>query len=198
MARIGRVLVSETQLAARVRELAAEVRRDGPDDLLLLTKLKGGVPFLADLSRGLTPAVEVDFLALSGYEEENPPGVARLVKDLEAPIAGRDVLVVEDVVDTGLSLAFLLGVLGQREPASLRVCTLVDRADKRLVDLPIAYRGFALGDEYLVGYGLDFLGLYRNLPCLVAVDDTDALRADPEALEPELVRWGIWTTRTIP
>jgi hypoxanthine phosphoribosyltransferase len=99
---------------------------------------------------------------------------------------------VEDVIDTGLSLGFLIRNLADREPASLRVCTLLDRVGQRLVDLPIAYRGYELGGDYLVGYGLDLRGLYRNLPCLVAVEDLESLREDPLALVPQLHQWGVW------
>ena len=195
MARIGRIFIDADTLKARVDGLGGEIASDGPDDLLLVTVLKGGVVFLADLVRRLVPAVEVDFLALTPYAEgEHPPGVARLVKDLDRALLGRHVLLVEDVVDTGLTLSFILRMLEEREPASLRVCTLLDRAEKRIVDLPIAYRGFTLGDEYLVGYGLDFFGLYRNLPCLVAVDDLEALQADPLALVGSLGAWGVWPT----
>lgn len=181
-------------IAATVRGLAGEIRGRGDDDLLLVTKLTGGLWFLADLVRSLR-MVEVDFVAMAAYPgPEQPPGVARLVKDLERPIAGRRVVVVEDVVDTGLSLQFLLNRMRALDPASIEVCALLDRQDKRLVDVPVAFRGFPLGDEYLVGYGLDFLGLYRNLPLLVVIDDIDALRAEPLALADELRERGVWTT----
>lgn len=193
-ARIAHLFATPEELSGRVGELGAEIAGAEPEDrLLLVTMLKGGVPFLADLVRTMSPEVVVDFLALSAYEEgENPPGLARIVKDLAHPVAGKHVIVVEDVVDTGLSLAFLLRSLEARDPASVKVCALLDREAKRLVDLPVAYRGFELGAEFIVGYGLDFLGLYRNLPCLVAVDDLDTLRNDPEALGPQLREWGIW------
>jgi hypoxanthine phosphoribosyltransferase len=190
MTRVGRILIDRETLQRRVAELGREIASDGPDDVLLVTMLKGAVPFMADLIRWLPPAVTVDFLAVNPYDESHAQQ-ARLVKDLDQPLGDRHVLVVEDVVDTGLSLSFLLRTLEARDPASLRVCTLLDRESKRLVELPIAYRGFTLGDEYLVGYGLDFLGLYRNLPCLVSVD-LHALRAEPLALVERLREWGIW------
>jgi hypoxanthine phosphoribosyltransferase len=193
VSKLGRVYLTEEALRSRLDELGAEIASQAPGDLLAITTLKGGVPFLADLVRRLPPTVVVDFLALAPFPGgEKPPGVARLMTDLVEPVSGRHVLVVEDVVDTGLSLAFLLRVLEEREPASISVCALLDREHKRIVDTPVAFRGFTLGDEYLVGYGLDFLGLYRNLPCLVAVDDIDGLRADPLALTPVLRALGVW------
>lgn len=193
MARIGRVLIGADEVAARVRELGDRIAAECPENLLVVAMLKGGFVFLADLLRRLGPSAQVDFLGLARYAgEERPPGAARILKDLETSITGRDVMLVEDVVDTGLSISFLVRTLAEREPASLRVCTLLDRAEKRLVDAPIAYSGFNLGDEYVVGYGLDFLGLYRNVPCLVAVDDLEGLHADPLALAGELREWGIW------
>lgn len=192
--RVGRLLVAPGELRQRVRALGAEIAAAEPSDLLLVTLLQGGLMFLADLVRYLSPSIEVDFLRLSPYAEgEHPPGMARIVKDLDHPCVGRNVLVVEDVVDTGLSLSFLLRNLEAREPATLRVCTLLDRASKRLVDLPIAYRGFELGNEYVVGYGLDILGYHRNLPCLVEVTDLEALREDPLLLDAHLRDWGVWS-----
>lgn len=191
--RIARIFASREGLGERIRALGSQIEADDGDDLLLVTMLHGGVWFLADLVRTLPPTVEVDFLRLSPYAEgEHPPGAARILKDLDQPVTGRDVLVVEDVVETGLSLGFLLRNLEEREPARIRICTLLDRAAKRLVDLPVVYRGFELTDEYIVGYGLDFLGLYRNLPCLVAIEDLEVLRRDPFTLEAHLREWGLW------
>ena len=187
------MFVDVDRLQQRVRELGAEIVRDGPDDVLLVTLLNGGLWFMSDLARRLTPDVEVDFLRLSPYPTgENPPGSARIVKDLDRPVGGRHVLIVEDVIDTGLSLAFLMRRLEASEPASIRVCTLLDRTPQRIADLPIAYRGFEIDKEYLVGYGLDVFGYYRNLPALIAIEDLDALRSDPLKLVDELVEEGIW------
>jgi hypoxanthine phosphoribosyltransferase len=191
--KIAHLFTSPEEITARVGQLGEQIMEEGPEDVLLVTMLHGGVPFLADLVRTLSPAVEVDFMRLSPYSEsEHPPGAARIVKDLDHPASGRHVVIVEDVVDTGLSLAFLIRNLEAREPSSVRVCTLLDRASKRVVDLPIAFRGFEIGDEFLVGYGLDLAGLYRNLPCLVAIDDLEALREDPNRLLPLLDAWSIW------
>lgn len=195
---LARLFAGPHELRRRVEELGSDVAKSASRDLLLVTMLHGGVPFLADLVRHLSPTVEVDFMRLSPYEEgEHPPGTARIVKDLDQPIVGRDVLVVEDVVDTGLSLGFLLRNLNDRDPASVRICTLLDRATKRLVDVPVAHRGFEIASEFLVGYGLDFLGLYRNVPALVAVDDLEALRDDPFAVVSYLREWGIWQGKDV-
>lgn len=189
----ARVFAQADEIAGRVHELAAHIVEESRGDVLLVTKLKGGLMFVADLVRHLPPDVSVDFVALTPYASvERPPGIARLVKDLDATVTGRHVIVVEDVVDTGLSVAFLLRHLAERDPASVRICTLLDREDKRIADVPVAWRGFALGDEYLVGYGLDFLGLYRNVPCLVSIDELDELRAEPHGLIPTLREWGVW------
>lgn len=167
-------------LRARVGELGAEItaayRGTRP---LLVTVLRGGVFFLADLVRHVRLDVEVDFLALSRYERG---GMVRIVKDLEGDIGGRHVLLVEDIVDTGLTLAFLLRVLAARAPASLRICALLDRSVRRIAELPLDFVGFEVGDEFLVGYGLDLDGRLRNLPGIIAVHDRQALRAGPEAV----------------
>ena len=139
--------------------------------------------FLADLVRRIDVPVEIDFLAISSYEPES--GRVRLIKDLEIDLAGRDVILVEDVVDTGLTLAYLLAELRARGPASLEVCTLLDKRARRIVPQPLAYVGFEIGDEFVVGYGLDFRGRYRNLD-LVAAGDLEALAADPDAYVDEL------------
>ncbi len=158
--------------------LAGEISSYYGDGVLLVAVLKGSVPFLADLVRALTVAPEVDFLALSTYAEGT--GRVRIVKDLDVDIAGRDVVVVEDIMDTGLTLTYLLGELGRRGPRSLEVCALLDKAARRIVPLTIRFTGFTVGDEFVVGYGLDFAQRYRNLN-LVAVGDLESLRADPDA-----------------
>ena len=146
--------------------------------MLLVAVLKGSVLFLADLVRRLTVPVEVDFLGISSYEAET--GRVRLTKDLDADISEREVVLVEDVVDTGLTLSYLLTQLAARNPRSLEVCTLFDKRARRIVPQPLTYVGYEIGDEFVVGYGLDFRGRYRNLD-LVASGDLDALAADPDA-----------------
>ncbi len=173
-----RVLIASEELKAGVRRLAAEISHHYDDGVLMVAVLKGSVPFLSDLVRALTVVPEIDFLALSAYAEGT--GRVRILKDLDVDVAGRDVIVVEDIVDTGLTLTYLLGELGRRGPRSLEVCTLLDKVARRIVPLNVRFTGFTLGDEFVVGYGLDFAQRYRNLN-LVAVGDLDALRVDPDA-----------------
>ena len=170
---LGDILVSEAQLQARVRELAAEISQDyAGQDLLLVTVLKGGLYFLADLSRHLTLPAVIDFMAITSYRADSPSGVARLLKDLDEDITGRDVLLVEDIIDTGLTAAYLLRVLRTRSPASLAICTLLDKTARRIVPtLPIRYRGFEIPDVFVVGYGLDFRQQYRTLPYIAVLKD---------------------------
>lgn len=170
---LGDILVSEAQLQARVRELAAEISQDyAGQDLLLVTVLKGGLYFLADLSRHLTLPAAIDFMAITSYRADSPSGVARLLKDLDEDITGRDVLLVEDIIDTGLTAAYLLRVLRTRSPASLAICTLLDKTARRIVPtLPIRYRGFEIPDVFVVGYGLDFRQQYRTLPYIAVLKD---------------------------
>ena len=162
-----RILVAEAELGAGVRRLGAEVSAAHPDGVLLVAVLKGSVLFLADLVRAITVPVEVDFLAISAYAEGT--GRVRLVKDLDADIGGRDVVLVEDIVDTGLTVTYLLGMLERRSPRSLEVCTLLDRRAQRIVPLAPAYVGFEIADEFVVGYGLDWDGRLRNLPYIGVV-----------------------------
>ena len=166
------------ELARTVSRLAGEIDRDHPDGLLLIGVLKGSLFFLADLVRALTVPCEVDFIAISAFAPGS--GRVRIVKDLDNDIAGRAVVVVEDVVDTGLTLSYLLGQLGAREPASLSVCTLLDRSRRRIVPLPMGYTGVAIDDEFMLGYGLDFAERYRNVRGLV-VGDLRVLERDPDA-----------------
>jgi len=158
----ARVLLGPHDLQAGVRRLAAELSAAYDDGVLLVAVLKGSVPFLADLVRAMTIAPEVDFLAISTYAPGT--GRVRLVKDLETDIHGRDVVVVEDVVDTGLTLTYLLGELARREPRSLEACVLLDKAARRIVPVPLRFVGFELADEFVVGYGLDYNDEYRYLP----------------------------------
>lgn len=164
------ILVTAEGIADIVAELGRRITVDyAGKDLALVTVLRGGIIFLADLCRTIDLPLTLDFMAISAYG----PGavVVRITKDLDDPISGRDVLVVEDIIDTGLTLNYLLGVLRQREPASLAVCTLLDKDVRRLVDLPIEYRGKSIPDRFVVGYGLDLGGRYRNLPFLATLHD---------------------------
>ena len=173
-----RVLVRSDVLRAGVRRLGEEITAAHGDGVLFVAVLKGSVPFLADLVRAIGIASEVDFLAISAYAPDS--GRVRIVKDLDVDIKGRHVVLVEDIVDTGLTLAYLLGELGRREPASLDVCTLLDRAPRRILPTPLRFVGFEIGDEFAIGYGLDFAERYRNLDRIYAAD-LAVLRGDPDA-----------------
>jgi len=176
-------VVGAATLAARVADLAAEITEDyGGRAPVLLGVLNGAVPFLADLSRHLPTDIEIDFLSLTRFGDE---GRVSISMDTATPISGRDVLVVEDVVDTGLTLSYLLGLLETRNPASLATVTLLDKVTRRIVDVDLAYRGFEVGDEFLLGYGLDWDGQYRNLPSLWAVLDLNRFKEDPGLLARE-------------
>ena len=163
--------------------LGREVSAAHEDGVVLVGVLKGSVPFLADLVRALTIAPLIDFLAVSPYVEGT--GRVRIVKDLDLDVAGRAVVLVEDVVDTGLTTTYLLGELGRREARSVEVCALIDKVRRRVVPVPLRWVGFAVEDDYVVGYGLDHAERYRNLPLLAAAD-LATLRADPDALVGDL------------
>jgi hypoxanthine phosphoribosyltransferase len=170
---IGEILVEPDDLSARVRELGAEVSRDYEGrDLLLVGVLKGAVFFLSDLMRHITGPCEVDFMAVASYgSSTDSSGVVRILKDLDIPIEGREVLIVEDIVDSGLTLSYLLRTLNARNPASLEVCALLTKPERRKVDLPIRYVGFEIPNRFAIGYGLDHAERYRNLPFVAVLAD---------------------------
>jgi len=179
MSIVSEVIDRET-LQTRIADLAAEIHADyAGREPVLLGVLNGAVPFLADLTRHLPPRIDIDFLSLTRFGSEGRVGIA---VDSATSIAGRDVLIVEDIVDTGLTLSYLLGLLETRDPASLATVTLLDKQTRRIVDVPLRYRGFEIGDEFLLGYGLDWEGRYRNLRSLWTVLDIAAFRDDPEVL----------------
>ena len=163
---LGEVLFSAEQIGARIRELGETISRDyAGQDLVLAGVLRGAAFFLVDLARALSIPVAVDFIAISSYgPSSKASGVVRIVKDLDEEIAGRHLLVVEDIVDTGLTLGYLLRIFRARGPLSLKVCTLLDRSVRRIIEHPIAYRAFEIPDKFVVGYGLDYQQRYRNLP----------------------------------
>jgi len=163
--RIGEVLVSREDLQRRVKELGAEISRDYEGrDLVMIGVLKGAVLFIADLMRHLTVPCEVDFMAVSSYgSSTDSSGVVRILKDLDAPIEGRDVLIVEDIIDSGLTLQYLMRNLKARSPRSLEVCALLTKPERRRVDLPTRYVGFEIPNRFAIGYGLDHSQKYRNL-----------------------------------
>ena len=180
----ARVIITADELRAGVARLGAELSESYADGLVLVAVLKGSVPFVADLVRAMTIMPELDFLAISAYAPGT--GRVRLVKDLDLDISGRDVVLVEDIVDTGLTLAYLLAELGHRKPRSLAACALLDRAVRRIVPAPVRFVGFTIQEDFVIGYGLDFAERYRNLD-LVAAGDLSALREDPDAHVDELL-----------
>lgn len=160
-------LIDEDQLQARIKELGAQISADYQgQDLLLICILKGGVLFLTDLMRQITIPHEIDFLAVSSYGKDVrlSTGVVRILKDLDQPIAGRSVLIVEDIIDTGHTLDYITRILRERRPASLKICTLLDKAERRQIEIPVDYTGFVIPDKYVFGYGLDLDEKFRNLP----------------------------------
>ncbi len=163
---VGEILIEEDALRNRIRELGEEISADyAGRDLLLIGVLKGAVFFMADLMRRLTIACEVDFMAISSYgASTDSSGVVRILKDLDINIEGRDVLVVEDIIDSGLTLSYLIRNLEARDPASLEVCALLTKPDRREIDVPVRYVGFEIPNRFVIGYGLDFAERYRNLP----------------------------------
>jgi hypoxanthine phosphoribosyltransferase len=168
---IGEVLVQKDELEHRVRQRGAEISRDyDGHDLVLVGVLKGAVFFLSDLMRHIEIPCEVDFMAVASYgSSTDSSGVVRILKDLDAAIEGRDVLIVEDIVDSGLTLQYLLRSLGARNPRSLEVCALLTKPERRKVDLPTRYVGFEIPNKFAIGYGLDHAERYRNLPYVAAL-----------------------------
>ncbi|HEY5506920.1 MAG TPA: hypoxanthine phosphoribosyltransferase [Coriobacteriia bacterium] len=158
------------RLAERISEMGAAIGADyAGREIILVTLLRGGLYFLSDLCRAIDGPVRLDFMAISAYGTPEQGGGVRITKDLDEDIEGKDVLIVEDIIDTGLTLNYLLGVLRSRGPRSLQVAVLLDRDQRRIADVPISYRGFHMSDTFMVGYGLDLKGRYRNLPYLGVV-----------------------------
>ncbi|MGH2806817.1 MAG: hypoxanthine phosphoribosyltransferase [Actinomycetota bacterium] len=180
---IAEVLIDRTRLRRRIDELAAELDDElrGREPAVLVGILKGSTLFLSDLVRCLTVDVVVDFMSISSYSSGGS-GVVRIVKDLDEDVAGRDVVVVEDIVDTGLTLNYLRRTLEARGARSLRTIALLDKAARRIVPVPVEHIGFEIPDVFVVGYGLDFQGRYRNLADILAVKDIARLANDPTAL----------------
>jgi hypoxanthine phosphoribosyltransferase len=174
----ARVLIGEGELRAGVHRIGQELSAAYPEGVLLVAVLKGSAWFLADLVRAVTVYCPVDFLAISSYAAET--GRVKIVKDLDQDILDKQVVLVEDIVDTGLTLSYVTAELRRRGPRSLEVCALLDKRARRLVPTPIRFSGFEVPDEFLLGYGLDYDGRYRNLPEVVA-GDLEVLRGDPDA-----------------
>ncbi|HXR26500.1 MAG TPA: hypoxanthine phosphoribosyltransferase [Candidatus Baltobacteraceae bacterium] len=164
---VAEVLITEAQVRAKVVEMAADLSRDYADrDLTLVSVLKGSLPFMADLMRAITIPVQIDLMEVSSYggTSTETSGLVRILKDLSSSVEGRDVLIVEDIIDTGLTLNYLQRYLRGKNPASLRICALLDKPARRLASIEIDYRGFTIPDRFVVGYGLDYGEFYRNLP----------------------------------
>jgi len=170
---IGEILVQQDDLAHRIAQLGEEISRDYRGrPLLLIGVLKGAIFFVSDLMRHLDGECEVDFMAVASYgSQTDSSGVVRILKDLDAPIEGRDVLIVEDIVDSGLTLSYLLRTLKARDPASLEVCALLTKPERRKIDLPIRYVGFEIPDRFVIGYGLDHAQRFRNLPYVAVLGE---------------------------
>lgn len=175
--RAFQIVYSQEAIGQRVRELGEEISRDYAGKVpVLVSILKGSVVFLADLLRSITIPVHIDFMAITSFERGGRPGgVVRILKDLDLQVSGRDILLVEDIIDTGLTAGYLVKTLEAREPRSLQICTLLDRRVRRLAHLPLQYVGFDVPDQYLVGYGLDHRQTYRNLPFLALLPDDEPL-----------------------
>jgi hypoxanthine phosphoribosyltransferase len=182
---VAAILYPEEEIQARVRAIGQAIALDyAGRSPVLVCILKGAVVFLADLFRQIDLPLRVDFMSISSYGggSEASGGVVRILKDLDQDIGGEDVIVVEDIIDTGLTLSYLLATLRARQPASLEVCTLLDKSARRIAPLEIKYRGFDCPDRFVVGYGLDHGERYRNIRAILAVDDQSMLVADPNAL----------------
>jgi hypoxanthine phosphoribosyltransferase len=166
------ILLSADQIQKRIAELAAEIRRDFPGDLHLIAVLKGAFVFLSDLLRHMDGPVSLDFMAVSSYAKgTTSSGEVRLLKDLDTTLDGRNVVIVEDIVDTGLTLTYLQDILRARNPKSLRTACLLSKPSRRKVDVKVEYIGFSIDDRFVVGYGLDYAEQYRNLPHIAVLGD---------------------------
>jgi hypoxanthine phosphoribosyltransferase len=169
---IAEILITEDAVRAKVQELGAQLSRDYEGRaVVLVSVLKGALPFMADLMRAITVPAQIDLMEVSSYggTATETSGLVRILKDLRDSIDGKDVLIVEDIIDTGLTLNYLLRYLRGKNPRSLRICALLDKPARRLVDIPIDYRGFTIPDKFVVGYGLDYGEFYRNLPFIAVL-----------------------------
>ncbi|MGE5647770.1 MAG: hypoxanthine phosphoribosyltransferase [Acidobacteriota bacterium] len=169
-----RVLLPASKIHARIQELGREIDRDYPEGVLLVGILKGACVFLADLSRAVTRPVRLDFIGISSYGKgKKSSGEVKLTKDLDISIEGADVVIVEDIVDSGVTLNYLVNVLKERRPRSLRIAALLDKPERRVRPVDVAYVGFRIPDEFVVGYGLDYAELYRNLADVCVLEDSE-------------------------
>lgn len=186
---IAEVLITEQQLQAKIAELGEQITRDYQGKyLLLLGTLKGAVPFIADLSRAIHLPLEIDYMAVASYgNTTQSSGIVRILKDLEGPIDQKHILIIEDIIDSGLTLHYLVDMLKRRSPLSLRICTLLDKQRERLKRIQTDYTGFSIPDKFVVGYGLDYAQRYRNLPYVGVLKPTiyeDTPRPEAEHKSP--------------
>ena len=167
-----RVLLSEEEVDSRIREIAAKISRDyAGKEIQLICVLKGGVFFTCELAKRITVPVTLDFMSVSSYgDDTKSSGVVKIVKDLDQPLEGKNVLIVEDIIDSGRTLSYLIDILGKRKPESIHLCTLLDKPERRVRDVKVDYSCFNIPDEFVVGYGLDYAQKYRNLPFIGVVE----------------------------
>lgn len=175
MAEHIRILLSEEDVNARIQAIGEQISRDyAGKSVHLVCVLKGGSFFLCELAKRITVPVSLDFMSVSSYGgETKSSGVVKIVKDLDEPVRDKDVIIVEDIVDSGRTLSYLMEMLRDRGPASLKLCTLLDKPDRRVIDVDVDYTGFQIPDEFVVGYGLDYDQMYRNLPYIGVVEFDD-------------------------
>lgn len=159
-------LIAEEDLQRRIKELGEQISKDYEGrEIIMLCVLKGGVMFMADLAKRVTVPMKMEFMAVSSYGNEyQSSGIVKIIKDLDEPIDGKDLLIVEDIIDSGRTLSYLKNILEARNPNSIKICTLLDKPDQRVVDVDVDYVGFTIPDSFVIGYGLDYHQLYRNLP----------------------------------
>ena len=167
-----RVLLSEEEVDSRIREIAAKISRDyAGKEIHLICVLKGGVFFTCELAKRITVPVTLDFMSVSSYgDDTKSSGVVKIVKDLDQPLEGKNVLIVDDIIDSGRTLSYLIDILGKRKPESIHLCTLLDKPERRVRDVKVDYSCFNIPDEFVVGYGLDYAQKYRNLPFIGVVE----------------------------
>lgn len=175
MAEKVRVLLSEEEVNARIKEIGEQISRDYEGkEVHLVCVLKGGTFFMCELAKRITVPVSMDFMSVSSYGNgTESSGAVKIVKDLDDPLMGKDVIIVEDIVDSGRTLSYLMELMRDRGPRSLALCTLLDKPDRRVVEVPVTYTGFRIPDEFVVGYGLDYAQRYRNLPFIGVVEFED-------------------------
>lgn len=163
---VERILITSEEIGARVRELGQQITNDyAGQEILMIGVLRGAVIFMSDLARSIKRPMDIDFMAISSYGlSTNSSGVVRIIKDLDEVVEGRHILIIEDIIDSGLTLNYLVDNIKSRKPASVRICTLLSKPDRRKVNVTVDYNGFIIPDHFVVGYGLDYAGKYRNLP----------------------------------